>query len=272
MCKKLTSILSYFWSKKRVMKQLKAVIFDVDGTLAETERDGHRVAFNKAFKEHQLDWYWNEALYGELLAVTGGKERIKYYLSDFHTDFEFAGDRTELIKELHASKTKHYIALLENKAIELRPGVLRLINELRSSDLRMAIATTTTPQNVTALINSTLGEHALEWFDYIAAGDIVPAKKPAPDIFTHCLEKLDLDAGECIAFEDSGNGVKSSVSAGIKTIVTLNDYTKGDDFSGAVSVFNHLGETDLPCEYIAGKNIDDSVITIDVLKGLHAQA
>ena len=132
------------------MKQLKAVIFDVDGTLAETERDGHRIAFNKAFEQHQLDWYWDEALYGELLAVTGGKERIRYYLSDFNTGFEFAGDLTELIKELHTSKTKHYVALLENKTITLRPGVVRLINELRNSNLRMAIATTTTPENVTA--------------------------------------------------------------------------------------------------------------------------
>jgi len=254
------------------MKQLKAVIFDVDGTLAETERDGHRVAFNRAFEEHQLDWQWDEALYGELLAVTGGKERIKFYLSEFNTGFEYDGNVLELIKELHESKTKHYVALLENKAISLRPGVLRLINELRSSDLRMAIATTTTPKNVTALINSTLGEHALEWFEYVAAGDIVPAKKPAPDIFTHCLEELGLEADECIAFEDSGNGVKSSLGAGIQTIVTLNDYTKDEDFSGAISVFDHLGEADNACELISGKNINGSVITVDVLKQLHAQS
>lgn len=251
------------------MKQLKAVIFDVDGTLAETERDGHRIAFNRAFKEHQLEWYWDEVLYGKLLAVTGGKERIKYYLSNFNTDFEYEGSVTTLIKELHALKTKHYVALLKNKAISLRPGVWRLINELRSSDLRMAIATTTTPENVTALIKSTLGESALEWFDSIAAGDIVPAKKPAPDIFTHCLEKLGLGADECIALEDSGNGVKSSVGAGIKTIVTLNDYTKDEDFSGAISVFNHLGDVGNPCEHIAGKNINSSVITVDVLKQLY---
>ena len=271
MCKKLTSILYYFWSKKRVMKQLKAVIFDVDGTLAETERDGHRIAFNKAFEQHQLDWYWDEALYGELLAVTGGKERIRYYLSDFNTGFEFAGDLTELIKALHASKTKHFVALLENKAITLRPGVVRLINELRNSNLRMAIATTTTPENVTALIKNTLGEHAMEWFDCIAAGDIVPAKKPAADIFDYCLEQIGFSADECIALEDSANGVRSSCAAGIPTIVTFNAYTQEDDFTGALSVFNHLGEADLACEHFAGKAINSSFITVDVLKQLHAQ-
>ncbi len=254
------------------MKQLKAVIFDVDGTLAETERDGHRIAFNRAFSEHGLRWGWDEALYGQLLAVTGGKERIRYYLSDFNTDFSYDGDIELLIKQLHALKTKHYVALLESKTIGLRPGVLRLINEVRNSDLRMAIATTTTPENVTALVKSTLGEHALDWFECIAAGDIVPAKKPAPDIFTYCIEQLGLAADECIAFEDSGNGVKSSVGAGIKTIVTLNDYTKNEDFTGAISVFDHMGEQDLACQSLAGKTINGDFITVETLKQLHEQA
>lgn len=253
------------------MKQLKAVIFDVDGTLAETERDGHRIAFNLAFKQHKLDWNWNEELYGKLLAVTGGKERIRYFLSDFNTAFEFGGDLDALIKELHASKTKHYVALLENKSIALRPGVIRLITELRKSDLRMAIATTTTLENVTTLLKNTLGEHVMEWFDFIAAGDVVKAKKPAPDIFEYCLEKIDLDANECIAIEDSAHGVRSSCSAGIPTIVTLNSYTRYDDFSGAVSVFNHLGDPELACEKIAGKSINKSYINVEVLKQLHAQ-
>jgi len=251
------------------MKQLKAVIFDVDGTLAETERDGHRVAFNLAFSEHDLDWVWDEVLYGKLLAVTGGKERIRYFLSDFKTDFNDVADLDLLIKELHVSKTKHYVSLLENNTIKLRPGVARLINELRSSNLRMAIATTTTPKNVTALIKSTLGEQALDWFDCIAAGDIVPAKKPASDIFDYCLEQLGLDADECLAFEDSANGVRSSCAAEIPTIVTLNSYTQDDDFTGAISVFNHLGEVDLACETLSGKTITNSYINIDMLKLLH---
>ena len=251
------------------MTQLKAIIFDVDGTLAETERDGHRVAFNHAFNNTGLDWNWDEALYGELLAVTGGKERIRYFLAEFNADFNYDGDLDKFIVQLHAEKTKQYVALLANHAIGLRPGVVRLIDEIRAAGLRLAIATTTTPANVTALITSTLGEHALDWFEVIAAGDIVPAKKPASDIFDYCLQQLGLPADDCLAVEDSANGVRSSCAAKIPTLVTLNNYTHNDDFTGAMTVLDHLGEPDLVCTVIMGKQFGNSFIDVEALKQLH---
>ncbi|MBE9532935.1 MAG: HAD-IA family hydrolase, partial [Proteobacteria bacterium] len=215
---------------------------------------------------------WDESLYGELLAVTGGKERIRYFLSDFNTDFKCDGEIDDLIKRLHAEKTKYYVALLASKTIALRPGVERLINEIRSAGLRLAIATTTTPENVTALVKSTLGEEALSWFDCIAAGDIVPAKKPASDIFDYCLQQLDLPADECLVFEDSANGVIASLGANIPTIVTLNNYTRDDDFSGAITVLDQLGESDSACTVVSGQAIDADFVSVDTLKKLHAQS
>ncbi len=219
---------------------LKALIFDVDGTLADTERDGHRVAFNKAFNDAGLTWDWDESLYGKLLAVTGGKERIKFYISDFLSNFTPPSDIDGWVKELHASKTQHYLKMLSDGEIPLRPGVEDLINEARSAGLTLAISTTTTPENVTYLLNATLGKESLNWFKVIAAGDIVPAKKPAPDIYQWCLDQLELKAEECIAFEDSYNGLISACDAGLKTIVTSNVYTKDDDFSRAHIVCNQM--------------------------------
>lgn len=252
------------------MKQLKAVIFDVDGTLAETELHGHRVAFNLAFKEHQLGWHWDIKLYEKLLAVAGGKERMRYFLSKFCTNVKSYYSINNLIYKLYVSKTEYYMKLLENKSMYLRPGIFRLLNEIKDMDMRIVIATTTAFDNATALIKNTLGEHTLKWFDYIAAGDIVSRKKPAPDIFIHCLDELKLDAASCITVEDSSNGVKSSVRAGIKTIVTLNKYARNKNFDGAISVFNHLGEKNKKCKLIHGKEINNSYINVEVLKYLHA--
>ncbi|WP_230971024.1 HAD family hydrolase [Nitrogeniibacter aestuarii] len=224
------------------MATLQALLFDVDGTLADTERDGHRPAFNMAFAEAGLDWVWDEALYGQLLAVTGGKERIRYYLDAFNTTFEKPDDFDAFVKGLHEAKTRFYTQLMAEGKIPLRPGVENLILEARAAGMRMAIVTTTTPANVSALLESTLGPGSEDWFEVIAAGDIVPAKKPAPDIYEWALREMKLSPEEAIAFEDSGNGVRSSLGAGVKTIVTVNGYTKGDDFSGAALVLDHMGD------------------------------
>lgn len=254
------------------MKQLKAVIFGVDGTLAETERDGHRQAFNRAFAGAGLDWYWDEEIYGQLLAVSGGKERIQYYLENFHLQCGSAGNFSEIIDCLHADKTRYYLELLKTRIIELRPGVKRLLGELREQEIRLAIATTTTAENVTALINATLGESAISWFDCIAAGDMVSAKKPAPDIYHYCLQQLQLEAKDCLAIEDSANGLLASVGAGVTTLVTVNAYTVEENITQAICVVDQLGEPDAPCQVIDGSPIKTSYITAQSLQDLHAQA
>jgi len=234
------------------MSILKALLFDVDGTIADTERDGHRVAFNQAFADAGLDWDWDVSLYGQLLAVSGGKERLRYFIEQRRLDFVEPDDLDSFIRELHRAKTRRYLTLLEEGAIPLRPGVERLLREARATDLRLAIVTTTTPENITALLGSTLGADSIGWFDLIAAGDIVPGKKPAPDIYHYALDHLNLEATQCLALEDSDNGLLSATGAGITTLVTVNDYTRQQDFPGAAIVLDQLGEPGMGFEVLAG--------------------
>ena len=252
--------------------QLRALIFDVDGTLSDTERDGHRVAFNQAFEEYEMDWHWSVETYGKLLAVTGGKERMKFYADSFLDEDEVPDGLEARIPELHAAKTRHYTHLLSTGAIPLRPGVERLIAEARQRGLRLAIATTTTPENVTVLLTHTLGAESIDWFEVIAAGDIVPAKKPAPDIYEYALQEMKLSADECVAFEDSGNGIRSSVGAKLSTIITTNDYTRDHDFSEAIIVLDQMGEPEQPFSVITGDAGDSTYIDCDLVETLHQQA
>lgn len=248
---------------------LHALLFDVDGTLADTERDGHRPAFNQAFADAGLDWHWDIALYGKLLAVTGGKERMKYYIDHFRPDYSKPDDFDELVADLHRAKTRHYSALAATGGIPMRPGVRRLLIEARAAGLRLAIATTTTPENVTVLLEHSLGTGTQEWFEVIAAGDIVPAKKPAPDIYHYALEKMGLDASACLAFEDSENGLRASLGAGLRTLVTVNDYTLDHDFSGAAVVLSDLGEPGAPSRRLAGADLGRPFVDIAYLRALH---
>ncbi|MFA5826060.1 MAG: HAD-IA family hydrolase [Gallionellaceae bacterium] len=225
---------------------IKAIIFDVDGTLADTE-DGHRQSFNKAFAENGLDWSWDVALYDKLLKVTGGKERIKYFVESFLPGFTKPADYEGFVKNLHAVKTGHYTAMLRGGLIPLRPGIKQLITEMHAAGITLAIATTTTPENVSALLEVGLGKGWERYFSANGCGDIVPYKKPAPDIYDWVLRELKLRPADCIALEDSNNGLRSALAAGIKTFVTLNPYTGKQDFTGAAAVFDDL--SDLPRFY-----------------------
>lgn len=253
------------------MSKLQALLFDVDGTLADTERDGHRIAFNMAFAEAGLDWNWDEELYGKLLAVTGGKERILHYLDVYNQAFQRPENEAGFIAGLHAAKTRFYTQLLSEGKIPLRPGVERLLNEARDKGMRLAIATTTTPANVSALLHHTLGVESEGWFEVIAAGDIVPAKKPAPDIYIYAMEQMKLTAADCIAFEDSRNGILASQGAGLKTIITINGYTADDDFSGASIVLDQMGEPNHAFGVLAGDAHGAKYLDMALIEKLHQQ-
>lgn len=248
---------------------LHALLFDVDGTLADTERDGHRPAFNQAFKDAGLDWHWDAALYGKLLAVTGGKERIRHYIEHYRPDYQKPEHFDRLVADLHQAKTRHYATLAATGSIPMRPGVKRLLNEARAAGLRLGIATTTTPENVTVLLEHSLGSGTQDWFEVIAAGDIVPSKKPAPDIYHYALEKMGLNPAECLAFEDSENGLRSSLGAGLKTLVTVNDYTLDHDFTGASLILSDLGEPGAPNQRVAGAEFNQAWVDVAYLKVLH---
>lgn len=250
----------------------QALIFDVDGTLADTERDAHRVAFNHAFQDAGLDWIWDPETYGALLDVAGGKGRIKHYMDTSNAIGPQTADVAEWIAGLHQSKTRHYTQLLSTGTIPLRPGVGRLIQQARESGIRMAIATTTTPDNVHALLDHALSPGSSAWFEVIAAGDVVAAKKPAPDIYVYALERLGLPPQVCLAFEDSYNGLQSALQVGLRTIVNVNDYTRNQDFTGAERVLSDLGEPHKPFAVIRGCPVDSPCVDLPLLGSMFGQA
>ncbi len=237
---------------------LDALIFDVDGTLAETE-EAHRRAFNEAFAAAELPWRWDAPLYARLLEVTGGKERIRHYIDGFSAAPNLD---PAAIARLHADKTARYAALVATGQVALRPGVARLLAEAEAAGLRLAIATTTQPANVEALLRATLGPEAVARFAVIAAGDAVPAKKPAPDVYQLALERLRLPPGRCVAFEDTVNGLRSANGAGIPTVVTTSRYGGTEGFEGALAVVDGLGEPGAPCRVLRGPPLDGPAVTV----------
>jgi len=221
---------------------LKALIFDVDGTLADTERL-HLQAFNYAFRAKGLDtnkWCWDDELYTQLLEVSGGKERIAKHASNIG---EHLSD--ELIKQLHAIKTQNYADGVAKGALKLRDGVEELIKEAYDKKYKIAIATTTTPDNISALLSYNLGSNWESFFDIIEDGHSAPIKKPHPQVYLQALDKLGIDATQTIAFEDSSNGIKATTQAKIKTIITPTIYTKEHDFSDALMVVDDLSDINI---------------------------
>lgn len=224
---------------------LKALIFDLDGTLADTE-ETHRQAFNAAFIEFELWWDWSPQRYAELLHVSGGKERLVHYVETLGLTPAERARVLEQVPALHRTKTRIYTELLEQGRRPFRPGVAKLLQAAGEAGLKLAIASTTTFANIDALLRANLGQAPQPVFDVIACGDQVRAKKPAPDIYKLVLASLHLPARACIAFEDSLNGLRAAKAAGLVTVVTPSRWNAEDDFTGADRVLASLEEVDVP--------------------------
>ena len=223
---------------------LQALLWDVDGTLAETERDGHRPAFNQAFADLGLRWHWGVARYGELLAVTGGRERLLHDMASHADAPTSATERDALARALHQRKNQRYAERVAAGGIVLRDGVLALMQACRAAGMRMAITTTTSRDNVNALLRSQLGPDWRSGFDAVVCGEDVGRKKPDPEVFTTALHRLGLGPQQALALEDSPAGVAAARAAGLAVVVTRSAYFSGGDFSGALAVGPDLGRRD----------------------------
>lgn len=215
---------------------MRALIWDVDGTLAETERDGHRVAFNSAFESLGLPWRWNEADYGALLSVTGGYERLMHFMALREDAPPSPRERESLARQLHALKNQRYGRFVEEGGIPLRPGVRELMDECSAAQVPMAIATTTSRSNVEALLGSHLGPTWQSRFDVVLCGEDAPQKKPDPQVYRIALERLRLPASDVLAIEDSPPGVAACVAAGVPVVVTRSVYFASANLPGALAI------------------------------------
>jgi HAD superfamily hydrolase (TIGR01509 family) len=220
---------------------VKAIIFDCDGVLVDTERDAHRVGFNLAFKQFGIDAEWSVELYGRLVLIAGGKERMRGYFDEFGwpADAETDEQKDALILALHLAKTKITSEIVSS--LPVRPGILRIIDEAMAAGVKLGVCTTSNPKFIDAVLDL-FGQERKAYFSFVHAGDVVAKKKPAPDIYLLALETLGLPTHDCIVIEDSRNGLLAATRAGLPTLITTSTYTIDEDFDEAVKVVSELGD------------------------------
>ena len=220
---------------------VKAIIFDCDGVLVDTERDAHRVGFNLAFKERGIDAEWSVELYAKLLLTAGGKERMRVYFDEFGwpAGVETDEQKDALIVDLHKTKTQITSELVSS--LPVRPGILRIIDEAMANGVKLGVCTTSNPKFIDAVLDL-FGPERKAAFDFVHAGDVVAKKKPAPDIYLLAQQTLGLPTNECIVIEDSRNGLLAATRAGYPTLITTSTYTIDEEFDEAVKIVSELGD------------------------------
>jgi len=220
---------------------MKALIFDCDGVLADTERDGHRLTFNQAFAEHGINASWGIELYGRLLEVAGGKERLRQFLNRTGWPEAAGDDKDGYLVQLHATKSRIYQALIATGALPLRRGIIRIVDEVHAAGIKLAVCSTASMESVLSVMDL-MGQQRKSRFEHVLAGDVVRHKKPDPEIYLMVLDRLGLKAGECVVIEDSRIGTQAALAAGMNCLVTTSAYTQDEDFNGAKRVVPDLGD------------------------------
>jgi len=231
---------------------MDALIFDCDGVLVDTERDGHRVAFNRAFAALGLPFAWGVEEYGDLLRIAGGKERMRSYFDQNRWPVPEV-DRDALIKRLHQLKTDYFIQLIESGELPVRSGINRIVDEAHAAGVRLAVCSTSNERAVMGVVSRLLGFERYTKFAGIFAGDIVSQKKPDPAIYQLALQRLQLDPKGCLVIEDSHNGLLAAVRAGIPCVITTSTYTATEDFAQAIAVYPELG--DPPVQHVTLRDL-----------------
>lgn len=244
---------------------LRGIIFDVDGTLADTE-EIHRIAFNKTFQEFNLDWHWSEEKYAELLSISGGKERMTKFGSTLHKEFRTEKEFLALISDMHKRKSIIYRQVLSEKKITLRPGVLRLIDELINENISLNIATSSSLENVDTLLKYNLGSEWRKLFDVVESSDTTKEKKPNPAVYKNVLRRSSLNVEHVIAIEDTQNGLMAAVLASLKTIVTTHPMTSKNVFPESCLVIDCMGEPNRPFDVLSGKNFGHNYLNLSLIE------
>lgn len=228
------------------MADLRALLFDVDGTLAETERDGHRAAFNQAFADYGLPWHWSEKIYGALLRVTGGKERIEHFAQEHDPQWLALPGSSWTIGQIHKRKNLHYQHLLHSGHISLRKGLRQLLSQARAAGLLLGVVTTTSRSNLDVLLATTLGAEIRAEFRVCVTGEDVAHKKPDPECYRLALVRLGLPPACVLAVEDSRNGLLAAHGAGVQSLIVRSFYFEHEDFSEALAVVDDFYQAQLP--------------------------